>query len=73
MTSPGFLAYFGFDSPRELPDIEHLEAAGLLNHDDALAGKWAATLGLHEEDDTDGTVVAETGAAAGNRDAACAR
>ena len=30
VTTPGFLAHFGFESLRDLPDIEKLEDAGLL-------------------------------------------
>jgi len=46
VTTAGFLAYFGFESLRDLPDIEQLRDAGLLGLDDALAGELAATLGL---------------------------
>jgi len=50
VTTAGFLSYFGFDSLRDLPDIEQLEDAGLFSLDDALAGELAATLGLWREE-----------------------
>ena len=48
VTTPEFLAQFGFKSLRELPDIERLEDAGLLGRsgDDALAVELRSVLGL---------------------------
>ena len=52
VTTPGFLAHFGFDSLRDLPDIEKLEDAGLVgrsgeaSHGDALAAELRGVLGL---------------------------
>ncbi len=38
VTTKEFLAHFGFDTLRDLPDIEALEDAGLLSKDKLLAG-----------------------------------
>jgi segregation and condensation protein B len=48
VTTPGFLAQFGFESLRDLPDIERLEDAGLLGalDGDALASELRGVLGL---------------------------
>ena len=57
MTTPGFLAQFGFESLRDLPDIEKLEDAGLLGRagdgrlGDALAAELRGVLGLAVEED----------------------
>ena len=58
VTTPGFLAQFGFESLRDLPDIEKLEDAGLLGRagegafgGDALAGELRTVLGLADDDD----------------------
>ena len=37
VTTPAFLAHFGFDSLRDLPDLEALEDAGLLKRETATA------------------------------------
>jgi len=53
VTTPAFLAQFGFESLRDLPDIEKLEDAGLLGRTsealrggDALASELRGVLGL---------------------------
>jgi segregation and condensation protein B len=53
VTTPGFLAQFGFESLRDLPDIEKLQDAGLLGRTgagasagEALAAELRAVLGL---------------------------
>jgi segregation and condensation protein B len=53
VTTPGFLAHFGFDSLRDLPDVEKLEDAGLIGRTaegapggDSLAAELNALLGL---------------------------
>jgi segregation and condensation protein B len=53
VTAPGFLVQFGFESLRDLPDIERLEDAGLLGRmsealldGDVLAGELRGVLGL---------------------------
>ena len=52
VTTPGFLAHFGFESLRDLPDIEMLEDAGLVGRSgqalrgDALASELRGVLGL---------------------------
>ena len=48
VTTKEFLAHFGFDTLRDLPDIEALEDAGLLSKDKLLAGDLLP--GLHETD-----------------------
>ena len=58
VTTPGFLAQFGFGSLRDLPDIEKLEDAGLIGRagegapgGDALAAELRGVLGLPAEED----------------------
>ena len=53
VNTPGFLARFGFESLRDLPDIEKLEDAGLIGRSgegalggDALAVELRGALGL---------------------------
>jgi segregation and condensation protein B len=57
VTTPGFLAHFGFESLRDLPDIEKLEDAGLIGRTretlldgDDLASELRGVLGLSDED-----------------------
>src|SRR5208337_4502883 len=45
VTTPGFLSHFGFESLRDLPEIEKLEDAGLLGNA-ALAFELRGALGL---------------------------
>lgn len=40
VTTKGFLSHFGFDTLRDLPDMEMLEEAGLLSKDKMLAGEF---------------------------------
>ncbi len=40
VTTKAFLAHFGFDTLRDLPEIEMLEDAGLLSKDKMLAGEF---------------------------------
>src|SRR5271163_1849843 len=58
VTTPGFLAQFGFESLRDLPDIEKLEDAGLLGRTgagasagEAMAAELNGVLGLSAEED----------------------
>jgi segregation and condensation protein B len=58
VTTPGFLSHFGFESLRDLPDIEKLEDAGLIGRTsealldgDALASELRTVLGLTDERD----------------------
>jgi segregation and condensation protein B len=58
VTTPGFLAHFGFESLRDLPDIAKLEDAGLLGRTsdalvdgDALASELRGVLGLNSDGD----------------------
>lgn len=52
VTTKGFLKHFGLDTLRDLPDLEALEDAGLLNgHGDAATAIPIADMG---EDDSDG-------------------
>jgi segregation and condensation protein B len=57
VTTPGFLSHFGFDSLRDLPDIEKLEDAGLIGRGgeggfggDVLAVELREVLGLPGDD-----------------------
>ena len=58
VTTPGFLAEFGLESLRDLPDIAKLEDAGLfgriseaLRGGDALASELRGVLGLRGDED----------------------
>ena len=58
VTTPGFLSHFGFESLRDLPDIEKLEDAGLIGPagegalgGDTLAAELRSVLGLGEAED----------------------
>jgi segregation and condensation protein B len=58
VTTPGFLPHFGYESLRDLPDIEKLEDAGLLGRSnealldgDALASELRGVLGLSRDED----------------------
>jgi segregation and condensation protein B len=58
VTTPGFLSHFGFESLRDLPDIEKLEDAGLLGRTSgellggaALASELRGVLGLKSDED----------------------
>jgi segregation and condensation protein B len=58
VTTPAFLSHFGFESLRDLPDIEKLEDAGLLGRTgeavrdgDALASELRGVLGLSGDED----------------------
>ena len=58
VTTPAFLSHFGFESLRDLPDIEKLEDAGLLGRTseallggDALASELRGVLGLRGDED----------------------
>ncbi|HEV7257303.1 MAG TPA: SMC-Scp complex subunit ScpB [Bosea sp. (in: a-proteobacteria)] len=55
VTTKTFLSHFGFDTLRDLPDMEALEDAGLLSKDRLLAGEIpVAGLGHSNADDGDG-------------------
>ncbi len=49
VTTPAFLSAFGFDTLRDLPDIEMLEDAGLLGRDRMMSADLATP--MSEEDD----------------------
>ena len=58
VTTPGFLAHFGFESLRDLPDIEKLEDAGLIGRvgasalgGEAMAAELRGVLGLDAAED----------------------
>jgi len=58
VTTPAFLSHFGFESLRDLPDIEKLEDAGLIGRTnesllggDALASELRGVLGLSGDED----------------------
>jgi segregation and condensation protein B len=48
VTTKAFLTHYGFDTLRDLPDMEALEDAGLLNKEKLLAGDLLP--GMHETD-----------------------
>ena len=57
-TTPGFLAHFGLESRRDLPGIEELRAAGLLEPvdaalEEALSAGTAAVKDGHDSGDDD--------------------
>jgi segregation and condensation protein B len=51
VTTKEFLSHFGFDTSRDLPDMEALEDAGLLSKDRLLAGEFPAPADLDDDDD----------------------
>ena len=58
VTTPAFLSRFGFESLRDLPDVEKLEDAGLLGRtndallgSDAIASELRGVLGLRGDED----------------------
>lgn len=51
-TTREFLSHFGFDTLRDLPEMEALEDAGLLSKDRLLAGDLMS-FGMAVEDDED--------------------
>ena len=54
VTTKAFLSHFGFDTLRDLPDIEMLEDAGLLSKDKMLAGDFPIAVGpIVGEDDVE--------------------
>ena len=53
MTTKEFLAQFGFESLRDLPDIEMLEDAGLLGKDKLLAGDFPSGFATADDGDED--------------------
>ncbi|HEY9228765.1 MAG TPA: SMC-Scp complex subunit ScpB [Gemmatimonadaceae bacterium] len=60
VTTPAFLSHFGFDTLRDLPDMEALEDAGLLSKDKILTGNLPDIFGIDEEaDDGDETDLAQ--------------
>ncbi|WP_394569356.1 hypothetical protein [Bradyrhizobium sp. 31Argb] len=48
-----FLSHFSFDAPRDLPDMEMLEEAGLLSKAKMLAGEFPDPLPAHDDDQDD--------------------
>ena len=59
VTTKEFLAQFGFESLRDLPDIEALEDAGLLGKDKLLAGAFPSGFVAADDDSDDRTDAAE--------------
>lgn len=51
VTTKAFLAHYGFDTLRDLPDIEALEDAGLLSKDKLLAGELLPKAGFDDLSD----------------------
>lgn len=58
VTTKAFLVHFGFDTLRDLPDMEALEDAGLLSKERLLAGDIPISGGA--EDDTDNRGIVDT-------------
>ncbi len=50
VTTKSFLSHFGFDTLRDLPDMEKLEDAGLLNKAKLLADNFSGALGAFGEE-----------------------
>lgn len=50
VTTNGFLSHFGFNTLRDLPDMEMLEDAGLLSKDKLLAGEFPDPLPDDDQD-----------------------
>ncbi len=48
-----FLSHFGFDTLRDLPDMEALEDAGLLSKERLLAGDFPGEATLDGDEDAD--------------------
>ena len=57
VTTKEFLSYFGFDTLRDLPDMEMLEDAGLLSKDKLLAGEFPITRSIHDDPENDEALV----------------
>jgi segregation and condensation protein B len=51
VTTPAFLSQFGFDTLRDLPDIDQLEEAGLLSRDKLLAGEFPGAMDIGDDQD----------------------
>lgn len=51
VTTKTFLSHFGFDTLRDLPDIEALEDAGLLSKEKLLTGNLPIMFGIGAADD----------------------
>jgi segregation and condensation protein B len=51
VTTPAFLSAFGFDTLRDLPDIEMLEDAGLLSRDRMMAADLGASMSEEGEEE----------------------
>lgn len=56
VTTNGFLSHFGFNTLRDLPDIEMLEDAGLLSKDKILAGEFLPSVEPAESADDNDTI-----------------
>lgn len=52
VTTPGFLSHFGFETLRDLPDMEQLEDAGLLSKEKLLAGDFDLPLGIGGDEES---------------------
>ena len=57
VTTKVFLSHFGFDTLRDLPDMEALEDAGLLSKEKMLAGEFALTGSIEDDPEHDGALV----------------
>ena len=57
VTTNGFLSHFGFNTLRDLPDMEMLEDAGLLSKDKLLAGEFPITRSIDDDPENDEALV----------------
>ncbi|MGO3931381.1 SMC-Scp complex subunit ScpB [Rhodopseudomonas pseudopalustris] len=57
VTTNGFLSHFGFNTLRDLPDMEMLEDAGLLSKDKLLAGEFPIARSMEDDPEHDGALV----------------
>ena len=56
VTTNGFLSHFGFNTLRDLPDMEMLEDAGLLSKDKLLAGEFPIARSMEDDPEHDGAL-----------------
>lgn len=50
MTTKAFLSHFGFDTLRDLPDMDALEEAGLLSKEKMLSGEFPDSVPAPDND-----------------------
>ncbi len=60
VTTDTYLERFGFNSLRDLPDMDRLEEAGMLSKESLLSGELAELFGLEREESEEAEVEIET-------------